>query len=334
MDLSERIARARIEGAIDGLALALIKDGEIIQGFSGHSDQKKRLLVTAQTVFPAASLSKPVFAYAVLKLVDQGVLSLDMPLAGFVDYAPGDEFAAEITAAHVLSHTTGFPNWRSSEQPLKSYFRPGDRFSYSGEGFVFLQRVVERLTGESLEATAQRLVFEPLGMTRSTFDPARKFDDTVVPSEAAADATVSVRATANAARSLRTTAHDYAQFLKAILSGTGLKSSTSESWMEARKSVPANFVNAADPRGMHQKDSAVGWGLGWGLEIESRFFFQWGANNGYVSFTIGSRVDGVAFVILTTGFTGLECIRQLVEVVLPGPRPSLMWLGRRTAQQQ
>jgi CubicO group peptidase (beta-lactamase class C family) len=334
MDLSERIARARIEGAIDGLALALIKDGEIIQGFSGHSDQKKQSLVTAQTVFPAASLSKPVFAYAVLKLVDQGVLSLDMPLAGFVDYAPGDEFAAEITAAHVLSHTTGFPNWRSSEQPLKSYFRPGDRFSYSGEGFVFLQRVVERLTGESLEATAQRLVFEPLGMTRSTFDPARKFDDTVAPSEAAADATVSVRATANAARSLRTTAHDYAQFLKAVLSGTGLKSSTSESWMEARKLVPANFVNAAEPRGMHQTDSAVAWGLGWGVEIESRFFFQWGANNGYVSFTIGSRVDGVAFVILTTGFTGLECIRQLVEVVLPGPRPSLMWLGRRTAQQQ
>ena len=104
--------------------------------------------------------------------------------------------------------------------------------------------------------------------------------------------------------------------------------------MEARKLVPANFVDAAEPHGMHRTDSAVGWGLGWGLEIESRFFFQWGANNGYVSFTIGSRVDGVALVILTTGFTGLECIRQLVEVVLPGPRPSLMWLGRRTAQQQ
>jgi CubicO group peptidase (beta-lactamase class C family) len=334
MDLSERIARARIEGAIDGLALALIKDGEVVQAFSGHSDQKKRLLVTAQTVFPAASLSKPVFAYAVLKLVDQGVLSLDMRLAEFVDYAPGDEFAAEITAAHVLSHTTGFPNWRSSEHPLKSYFRPGDRFSYSGEGFVFLQRVVERLTGESLEATAQRLVFEPLGMTRSTFDPARMFDDTVAPSEAAADATASVRAMANAAHSLRTTAHDYGQFLKAVLSGTGLKSSTSESWMEARKLVPANFVNAAEPRGMHQTDSAVAWGLGWGLEIESRSFFQWGANNGYLSFTIGSRVHAMALVILTTGFTGLECIRQLVEVVLPGPRPALMWLGRRTPQQQ
>jgi CubicO group peptidase (beta-lactamase class C family) len=334
MDLSEHIARARVEGTIDGLALALIKNGEIIQRFSGHSDQEKRSLVTEQTVFPVASLSKPVFAYTVLKLVDQGVLSLDTPLKEVVDYAPGDEFAAEITAAHVLSHTTGFPNWRSSEQPLKSYFRPGDRFSYSGEGFVFLQRAVERLTGESLDATARRLVFEPLGMTRSTFDPTRAFDGTVAPPEPAADATRSVRATGNAARSLRTTAHDYAQFLKAVLSGAGLKSTTSESWMEARKLVPANFVNAAEPRGMHQTDSAVAWGLGWGLETESRFFFQWGANNGYVSFTIGSRVDGVAFVILTTGFTGLDCLRQLVDVVLPGPRPSLAWLGRMTPQQK
>lgn len=138
----------------------------------------------------------------------------------------------------------------------------------------------------------------------------------------------------NAARSLRTTAHDYALFLKAVLSGIGLKSTTSESWMEARKSVPANFVNAAEPRGMHQTDSAVAWGLGWGLEMESRCFFQWGANNGYVSFTIGSRVEEAAFVILTTGFTGLECLHQLVDVVLPGPRPSLAWLGRMTPQQQ
>src|SRR5260370_15292378 len=208
MDLSEHIARARVEGTIDGLALALIKDGEIIQRFSGHRDQEKRLLVTEQTGFPAASLSKPVFAYTVLKLVDQGILSLDTPLREIVDYAPGDEFAAEITAAHVLSHTTGFPNWRSSEQPLKSYFRPGDRFSYSGEGFVFLQRVVERLTGESLDPTAQRLVFKPLGMTRSTLDPARVFEDTVARSKAATEATGSVRAMSNAARSLLTTAHD------------------------------------------------------------------------------------------------------------------------------
>jgi CubicO group peptidase (beta-lactamase class C family) len=332
MDVSERIARARVEGKIDGLALALVKNGDIVQHFSGC--QERQLLVTGQTVFPVASLSKPVFAYLVLKLIDQGILSLDAPLKEFVDYAPGDEFAAQITAAHVLSHTTGFPNWRSSELPLKSYFRPGDRFSYSGEGFVFLQRVVERLTGESLDASAQRLVFEPLRMTRSTFDPARVFDRAVAPSKAAADATENAGAICNAARSLRTTAHDYAQFLQAVLSGSGLKSTTSGSWLEPRTLVPANFVNAAEPRRPHPTDSAVAWGLGWGLEMESRFFFQWGANNGYLSFTIGSRIDQLALVMLTTGFTGLECLRHLVDLVLPGPRPSLTWLGRMIPRQQ
>ena len=69
MDLSEHIARARVEGRINGLALALTKNGEIIQRFSGHSDQHKQLLVTEQSIFPAASLSKPVFACTVLKLM-------------------------------------------------------------------------------------------------------------------------------------------------------------------------------------------------------------------------------------------------------------------------
>jgi CubicO group peptidase (beta-lactamase class C family) len=329
MDLSERVVSARIEGSIGGLAVALVKDGELIQRFCGFADADENVPVTEETVFEAASLGKPVFAYAVLKLVDQGVLSLDAPLAALVDYAPGDAFAAEITAAHVLSHTTGFPNWRSSELPLRCYFRPGERFSYSGEGFVLLQRAVERLTGESIELTARRLVFEPLGMNRSTFDQTKTFDGAVKPAQAP-NASGRPHATCNVAHSLRTTAHDYARFLQAALGGTGLKSTTSKAWVEARTSVAANFINCADPTSRHQTDAAVGWGLGWGLEMERQCFFQWGAKDGYVSFAIGSRPDGVAFVMLTTGFTGLECLRQLVEIALPGRRPSLAWIGRRT----
>jgi CubicO group peptidase (beta-lactamase class C family) len=310
MNLSERVLNARMEGVIGGVAVALVRDAEPIQCFGGFADREQSLPVNEETLFAAASLSKPVFAYTVLKLVDQGLLSLDVPLAELVDYAPADAFAAQITAAHVLSHTTGFPNWRSSELPLRCYFRPGARFSYSGEGFVFLQRAVERLTGESIDSTVRRLVFEPLGMNRSTF---RGIDGTC-----------------NAAHSLRTTAHDYARFLQAVLVGTGLKSATAKSWMEARTLVPANFVNIADPRSKHQTDAAVAWGLGWGLETQSHCFFQWGARDGYVSFTIGSRVESVAFVMLTTRFTGLECLRQLVEFAMPGQRPSLAWLGRRT----
>jgi len=330
MDLTERVVSARIEGSIGGLAIALVKDGELTQRFCGFADGEENAPVTEGTIFAGASLSKPVFAYAVLKLVDLGVLSLDMPLTEFVDYAPGDAFAAEITAAHVLSHTTGFPNWRSSELPLRCYFRPGERFSYSGEGFVLLQRAVERLTGESIELTVRRLVFEPLGMNRSTFDLTNTFDGAVGPAQSPTQASARAHETCNAAHSLRTTAHDYARFLQAVLVGAGLKSTTSQAWMEARTSVPANFINCADPTSRHQTDPAVAWGLGWGLETESQAFFQWGARDGYVSFAIGSRRDGVAFVLLTTGFTGLESLRQLVEIALPGRRPSLAWLGRRT----
>ena len=330
MDLSERVVSARIEGSIGGLAVALVKEGELTQRFCGFADAAETMPVTEETVFAAASLSKPVFAYAVLKLVDQGLLSLDVPLAELVNYAPGDAFAAQITAAHVLSHTTGFPNWRSAETPLRSHFRPGERFSYSGEGFVLLQCAVERLTGESIELTARRLVFEPLGMNRSTFDLTNTFDDSVRPTRSRARASGRPHATCNVAHSLRTTAHDYARFLQAALGGTGLKSTTSKAWVEARTSVPANFINCADPTRTHQSDPAVAWGFGWGVETQSQCFFQWGARDGYVSFAIGSRPDGVAFVLLTTGFTGLQCLRQLVESTLPGPRPSLAWLGRRT----
>ncbi len=322
MDLAAHVARARVEGAIDALALAMIENGEVGYACGGCSDRERQKPVTEHTVFGSASLSKPVFAYAVLQLVDQGELSLDARLADIVDYAPGDEFAAQITAAHVLSHMTGFPNWRSSEQPLASYFRPGDRFSYSGEGFVFLQLAVERLTGESLDATARRLVFEPLGMTRSTFDLTRRLDDGAAPPALGKTA-------CNAAYSLRTTAHDYARFLAAVLAGKDLKPATSQAWMQDRALVPANFANTSEPRHAHQTDPAVAWGLGWGLETESRNFFQWGTSHAYVSFTIGSRADKAAFVLLTNGFTGLECLRRLVEVVFPGPRPSLAWMGRR-----
>jgi CubicO group peptidase (beta-lactamase class C family) len=154
------------DARVPGLSMAIVGDGQVTTRITaGVRNSRDRIAVDPQTVFAAASLSKPLFAYGVLRLVDAGMLALDAPLSQHVpDHVADDPRAATITIRHVLSHTSGLPNWRSAELPLKTYFVPGERFSYSGEGFVWLQRVVESVTGEHLDTTLRRLIFEPLGM--------------------------------------------------------------------------------------------------------------------------------------------------------------------------
>jgi len=161
---------------VPGLSMAVIDDRQATAlTVVGVRNSLYRAAVDQQTIFGAASLSKPLFAYAVLQLVDAGKLAFDTPLSLHVpDYVADDPPAAAVTVRHVLSHTSGLPNWRSVDLPLKTYFPPGERFSYSGEGFVWLQRVVEAVTGESLNTTLRRLIFEPLGMHRSSYTGSRR----------------------------------------------------------------------------------------------------------------------------------------------------------------
>ena len=128
------------DGDVPGVSLAVVKDGRVLwrraYGVRNASADKadkadKPVPIGDDTIFEAASLSKPVFAYAVLKLVDARVIDLDTPV---VRYLPGDYIKDPrfrlITPRQVLSHTTGFPNWRGSGE-LKIHFAPGERFSYS-----------------------------------------------------------------------------------------------------------------------------------------------------------------------------------------------------------
>jgi CubicO group peptidase (beta-lactamase class C family) len=111
----------------------------------GVKDAARREPVDAETVFEAASLSKSVFAYGVLALCHAGLLDLDTPLT---HYLPDRSLCRDprleaITARTVLSHTTGFPNWRQRGKPLTIDRVPGESFGYSGDGYLYLQRVVE-----------------------------------------------------------------------------------------------------------------------------------------------------------------------------------------------
>src|SRR5262249_36477536 len=131
-------------------AIGLIQDAKLLwrRGF-GVKDPTSRAPVDNDRVFEAGSTSKPVFAYAVLKLCEKDVLNLDTPLTKYTPerFLKGDPRLDRITARHVVSHTSGFPNFRSKEEPLAIHFTPGEKWYYSGEGYSYLQSVVRHLTG-------------------------------------------------------------------------------------------------------------------------------------------------------------------------------------------
>jgi CubicO group peptidase (beta-lactamase class C family) len=145
--MPELMAQAKVPG----VSLSMLRDRQPTwSGSLGMTRKDSGEPVGTDTLFQAASLSKPVFAYLVIELVNQGLLELDRPLTHYWpnEFAGADPLVDRVTARHVLSHTTGWPNWRPAGEPLPRKFVPGERFGYSGEGYVYLQRVVEHVTGD------------------------------------------------------------------------------------------------------------------------------------------------------------------------------------------
>ncbi len=160
---------------VPGLGMAVVEDGEVAwhRAF-GIADMANGTAVDADSVFECASLSKPVFAYLALQLVDAGLLQLDRPLVRYCrpDYLAKDDPRLErITVRDVLRHSSGLPNWRGhpDREPLRTIAEPGQGVNYSGEAFYWLQLAAEAVTGESLDQLARSRLFEPAGMHASTY---------------------------------------------------------------------------------------------------------------------------------------------------------------------
>jgi CubicO group peptidase (beta-lactamase class C family) len=309
------------QAGVPGATMAVVRQGAVTECAAGFTNLETRAEVNADTIFDAASLSKPVFAYAVLQLIDSGHLSLETKLSDWVpDYVRDDPQASAVTVGHALAHSGGLPNWRSDEFPLRTYHAPGTAFRYSGEGFTWLQRAVEAITGQPLEALMRRLVFEPLGMKTSSYVWQQSFETNHTAPHDAAQTVGPKRkpVDAMAAYSLHTTAADYACFLQAVLAGSHLQPGTAALWLTPQVRLDTAEI---DPR--------VAWGLGWGLEPDQGTFFQWGDNDQgrHKAFAIGSMHNQVAIAIFTNGFHGMSIVPDLVEDVLPGHHPCFDWLG-------
>ncbi|RZK33710.1 MAG: class A beta-lactamase-related serine hydrolase [Hymenobacter sp.] len=193
--------------------------------------------VTAATVFEAASLGKEMLSYVTLRLHDHHLLDLDKPLLQYYAYPrlQGQARAARITARMVLSHTAGLPNW--AEDPtgaswatsaLVLKYAPDSCWNYSGEGYAFLQKTLEHLTGKPLEELATEEIFKPFGLKSSSFQWQESFAATASAGHDGAGKPFPIDhfAEPNAGYSLYATAADYSRFLQAFYRGKGLKPAT------------------------------------------------------------------------------------------------------------
>ena len=126
-------------------------------------------------VFEAGSIGKAIVAYICMQLIEEGMLSLDDHILQYLsdEWITDDVRFEAITIRQLLSHTAGFSPSFEMGIDRRIYFEPGNHFSYSGVGYIYLQQILETVTGETLEQLAQRYVFVPLNMQNSTFESTR-----------------------------------------------------------------------------------------------------------------------------------------------------------------
>jgi CubicO group peptidase (beta-lactamase class C family) len=321
------------KAGVPGLSIAVIRDGRTVWSESyGVRSETTKKPVTKDTYFNVGSLSKPVFAYGVLKLVDAGKLKLDEPLAPYLpkEMTEGDPRFQQITARFVLSHRTGFPNWPGDGKPLTIHFTPGERFSYSGSGMVFLQRAVEKITGKPLNDYLREAVFEPLGMKHSSYvwNPAFESDVAIGHDIAGVPVDLFKADQANAAASLETTAEDYANFLDAILEGKGLAPATVHEMERIQIAVDPACANCIDSTPSGKLSTSIFWGLGFGIEktAEGESLWHWGDNGVFKAFFVVRPASKSGVVYMTNSENGLSIGHQILAETLGGEQPAFDWL--------
>jgi len=351
---------------VPGLSMSVVQDGRIAwTHYRGVMDATTNQPVSADTLWPAASLSKPAFAFAALHLVDEGKLDLDRPLKSYVpDHAPDDPRGNKITARLVLSHSSGLRNWRQrADQPLVPDFEPGARFQYSGEGIYYLQRAVEHITGMGFEQFMEERLFNPLGMSSSTYSWRRDVAARLVSGHDQGQPRQSP------SKDLALRLLDVAEQQKKPLAT--FKHEDLVAAMQSMSPAPPTLPNYMIPNAaasllttptdysrflieLLEKHNAVvdltpvtrklmitqqsrinralGWGLGIGLEQQSdmvgdpNFLWHWGDNGSWKNFVLAHPATKSAVVVFTNGSRGLNVANRVITAATGRSHEAFLWL--------
>lgn len=360
-DLLRSLPRMLELAQVPGLALGVVREGQVWKRGFGRATLEPWTAVSDETVFEAVSLGKPLFAYAVLRLVDAGKIDPERPL---YDYLPSPEAdnprMRKVTAVHVLSHTSGLPNWREKPGPLLPASDPGTTFSYSGEAYFYLQRVVEKVTDTPFARYMRDEILSPLEMKQSSYIWLRRFESHKAAGRDEHGYEVDVyRAIGldaehlaekwgkpviewryeDAARAVPLINPNWPLLpLYIIPSAAGSLLTTVSDYarflvrLVAPPSEPGLGLSRETRKAMVtpriQLNRVLFWGLGWGIQRDEygEVLWHWGANNSFRNFVIADVSRCRAVVAFTNGEAGPKVYERVIARVTGHDQAAFLWL--------
>jgi len=345
-EIDGTVTRLMKAAEVTGVAIAIFNQGKVAYLKTyGVRDKEKNLPLTADSVMYAASFSKVAFAYLAMELVDDGVLDLDKPvyqylpkpLPDYPNYADlaNDPRYKRITARMLLSHTSGFANfrWIEDDRKLRIHFEPGSRFAYSGEGIDLLQLVVETITKKPLDELMRERVFQPLGMSRTGMVWQERFESDYANGydEYGRSLGPDKRNKAEAAGSMVTTITDFARFMQAVMEGRLLRSKTREQMFSPQVQITSKheFPTLSDETTDENKVIRLSYGLAWGLYWTpyGKVFFKEGHDVGWRNYAVCLDPQKTGIVIMTNSGNGEVIFKELLESTLKDTFTPIEWEG-------
>ncbi len=322
--LDARVPALLTRYGVASVSLAVIEDGRVVLE-RAYGEQSAGVPATPATLYGLASVTKPISAEVLLRLVAAGRLSLDAPMASaWVDPdVSGDPRAQRLTVRHALAHQTGLPNWRGRSPGGKLAFAPGSAYAYAGEGYDYAARFAERTLGRTFEDLAEAMVFGPLGMRSTSYSRRAWMNGRLaVPLDSAGHwgaPQVEDSAHWNAGNNLITTAGDYARFLARVLRGDGLSPALAAERLQPARGPQLTWQCHTPPADCPQR---VTQALGW-VRLDyatGPVFMHTGLNSRpggerTLAYFDPARRRGV--VVFTSGEHGVDVYRAVVGLLDP-----------------
>ena len=298
------------EDNVPAVAVGIIENGQMVYS-KVFGEQRKGIPASEQTLFTVASLTKPIFATTALHLIEKNVLGLDEPLYRYhIDPdLKEDQHLKKLTARFVLSHQSGFVNWRnmSPSKKLKFNFEPGSQYLYSGEGYEYLRKAIENKTGKNLSQLASETLFQPLGLTAIDFTWNANWSMEYVAypyNNKLEEYNYAPRTELNAAAGLLTTISDYTKLCAFVIRGEGLSTSLFKELMKPQVQVKENLF----------------YGLGWEvipeLSNKESVIMHSGDENGIKTMVVLLPKSKKGIVVFTNADDGFKVYQKVIESYL------------------